>query len=118
MEFNTAFNRVLDPGEVNSGEMITETAGYVPAEKQIMSMIMAGQRLKEARREEFDFAADEKVPDDFIDPTRSPGFDLADGSRIGPKALDRLAQQKKDAAERVKKALEEDEKKAKENGAS
>lgn len=112
MKHNTAYDRVLDKGEINSGEVIVETAGYVPAEKKILDMIRAGERLKRTRAEEFDFAEGQEVPDDFIDPTRSPNFDIADASimtRGAEKRLDEQVESKK--AEARKRAAEAAEKK-------
>jgi len=60
-----------------------ETAGYIPADKQIESFIVAGRRLDQARKEMYDFGPDEEVPDDFIDPTRNGSFDLADAAQLG-----------------------------------
>lgn len=62
------FTRPKAKGEVNSGEEIVEKEGYIPAEAQIMDMMQAGVRLGEYRREKYDYAADEEVPDDAIDP--------------------------------------------------
>nr|WAE43392.1 MAG: hypothetical protein [Microviridae sp.] len=92
--------------EINSGELITEQAGYMPPHIQIQDMFEAGMRLNVARLDRFDFEGD--VPDDFIDPTRSPNFDLADASRLGALAEERLENQKAAAAARKK---EEEEKK-------
>ena len=69
------------PGEVNDGETIVEPAGYIPANIKIESMIEAGQRLADFRRG-YEFQDGEVIPDDYYDPTRNPGFDLADASRL------------------------------------
>lgn len=61
--------------EINSGEILVETAGYVPAEVRIREMIDAGQRLKEAREEAYDFGDGEAVPDDYINPLNDRGID-------------------------------------------
>lgn len=85
MKFNsfydqTAFKVVRShPG---GGELITEQAGYVPPKIQIADMMSAGARLDDYRRQRFfDYQAGMK-DDGFVDPTRSPNFDLADASRI------------------------------------
>ncbi|WNK14082.1 MAG: hypothetical protein [Microvirus sp.] len=70
-----------DAPEVNSGELITETAGYVPAQIRIEDMIMAGQRLELGRAAQFDFNG-VKPEEDFYDPTRNRGFDMADAFQI------------------------------------
>lgn len=56
--------------EVNDGEEVVEKDGYIPADVQIQSMINAGMRLGEYRREMYDYGPDDEVPDDAID-TRS-----------------------------------------------
>lgn len=62
-------------------ETIVEQSGYEPADRKIMNMIFAGQRLKEARKEMYDYDGDEYI-DLPIDPTRKPGLDLAEASEI------------------------------------
>lgn len=81
--------------EINSGEEIVEKAGYVPANVLIENMIYAGNRLDFARSEYYDFADAETVDQDFIDPTRSKGFDIADASYMLRSAQGRIAEQKK-----------------------
>lgn len=82
----------------------TETAGYIPAEQQIEMFIQAGRRLDQARKEQYDFAEGEEVPDDVVvDPTRSGAFDLADASQLG-RALDTKAKKALDAKARAEKA--------------
>lgn len=98
-DFRTKYNRPKLVEEVNDGKSKVETAGYVPAEVQIMDMLSAGMRLNEYRKDRFDFAADEVVPDDFVDPTRSPSFDLADATAISRDVDSRLAEAKRLIAE-------------------
>ena len=83
VEVFSQFKRPKPEKEINSGEQITETAGYIPADIQIQDMIAAGMRLGEYRREMYDFGADEEVPDDYVDLTRSPGVDVVDVEKIG-----------------------------------
>lgn len=96
------FRRPPEAFEKVSDESITETAGYVPSDRQIEDMIMAGYRLNQSRAEDFDFPSGEEVPDDFIDPTRSPGFDMADASTLHRNVSYRLRKQAKEASEREK----------------
>lgn len=79
-KFKTQYDRKEDPGQEGGGELITEQAGYVPPQVQIENMIMAGQRLNASRAEMYDTMEVYEEPD--IDPTRSPGFDLADASAM------------------------------------
>lgn len=82
MEFNGRYNyRYQSLPEVNSGTDITERAGYIPAKMRIEQMILAGQRLRSYRAEQFDFP-DGKIDESFSDPTRSGNFDLADGTML------------------------------------
>ena len=103
VEVYSHFRRPKDVKEINSGEQITETAGYIPADVQIQDMIAAGMRLGEYRREMYDFGADEEVPDDYVDPTRTPGADAVDIERAGVDINARIAL----AEELIKKAQEE-----------
>lgn len=66
-------------GEENDGELLVETAGYIPADVKIESMIDAGQRLVQFRSG-YEFEPDEEVPEDYLDNTRNPNYDLADAT--------------------------------------
>ena len=61
---------------------LTEQAGYIPPQDQIESMILAGQRLNEARASQYDFASEDEIDEDAYDPTRTGNFDLADASQL------------------------------------
>ena len=61
---------------------LTEQAGYIPPQDQIESMILAGQRLNEARASQYDFASEDDIDEDASDPTRRGNFDLADASQM------------------------------------
>lgn len=82
MNFSTPYqdNRFKTPPEVNSGETLVEKAGYEPAKIKIENMILAGQRLSDYRKSQYDFEGE--IDEDFIDPTRSPNFDLADATQL------------------------------------
>lgn len=96
------FNAKAFKKEKGGGPRITEQAGYVPVQIQVRNMIAAGERLGEYRKEQFDYAAGETVPDDVeVDITRSPNFDLADGTQLGRAAISRL---KEDAKAKKEKA--------------
>lgn len=106
VEFRTKYNRPKLVEEVNSGKSKVETAGYIPAEVQIMDMINAGVRLNDYRKEKFDFSDNEVVPDNFIDPTRSPGFDLADATILSRDVNSRIEEAKRLLKEAEEKAAE------------
>lgn len=112
MKFNTKFEREEYEKEKGGGKIITESAGYIPPKIQIEQMIMAGQRLDLARKEQFDFGPDDEIDEDYVDPTREPGFDLADASQLASETAMRLRQQEEkpsamEKAEKEKKASEE-----------
>lgn len=93
----TCFDRPpIDPFyEKNSGEEIVEKEGYLPANLMIENMIYAGQRLDIARSEYYDFPDADSVDQDFIDPTRSQGFDISDASNLARSVEGRIAEQRK-----------------------
>jgi hypothetical protein len=65
------------PGEQNSGEVVVEREGYIPPNVEIMELIKAGEEL-DIQRGEYEFKSDEEVPDNYIDPFRSPDADIVD----------------------------------------
>jgi len=93
MLFATKYNRQRIPVEFNSGEDLCERAGYIPAQTRIENLILAGRRLVQARQEMYDFP-DGKVDPDFIDPTRSPGFDMADATALTQRLTSKQLQAK------------------------
>ena len=98
LTYNKPFNGKLGKPEVLSKDSRTETAGFISAERRITSLIQAGQRLQDFRESQFDFKDDKSVDLSFYDPTREPGYDLADASM----ALNDLTNKKQ--AEELKKA--------------
>lgn len=106
------YNRPKSLMEPGGGKNIVETAGYVPVKIQVEQMIFAGQRLNAYRQEQYDYPEGEKIPDEIItDPTRSPQFDMADGTQIGTGLRKRL---KEDIEKNNKLKKEEKEKEEKE----
>lgn len=84
MDIYGKYDRPKSKDEPGGGKSITETAGYIPVKIQVEQMILAGKRLGDWREENYDFGAGVEVPPNVQpDPTRSPSFDLADGSQ-GP----------------------------------
>lgn len=74
--FYTQYNKLRATPEKNSGVYLVEKAGYVSAQKRIEALILAGQRLVQSRIDAYDF--DKEIDEDFEDPTRNPGYDMAD----------------------------------------
>lgn len=93
MVFQTHYTHKSDPPEVNSGISPVEKNGYISAQKRIENLILAGQRLIESRKQQFDFIGNE-IDEDFYDPTRDPNFDMADASQIALSVDTRLKAQK------------------------
>lgn len=77
--FQTKYSRLDVPEEKNSGELLVEQ-DYVSTERQILSMIRAGERLRVYRKETCDLQEGEE--EFLLDPTREPNFDLADATNI------------------------------------
>jgi len=103
MQFQTQYTHKSSPPETNSGKTLVERAGYISAQKRIENMILAGQRLVDYRKSQFDFEGD-KIDFDFNDPTRNPNFDMADASQLKYQAEANLAARAK-KAELDKEAL-------------
>lgn len=82
MKFNVQHNYTKhSQPEQNHAKCLVEKAGYISAQKRIESMILAGQRLVDYRKNQFDFP-DGKIDEDFDDPTRIKSFDLADATQL------------------------------------
>lgn len=82
MSYYTKDKRPEKKPEINLDDPIVETAGYRSAEVQISEMLMAGQRLVDYRKQRYEFGGEEVVPTDYHDPTRRPGFDMADATAL------------------------------------
>ena len=112
MKFFTKFDRPEPVKEVNSGELLVEVAGYVPAKKQIENLLFAGKRLDEFRRHEYEFQDGEEIPPGYIDRTRTPNFDVVDAGTLTERfekkkqEIDKLNAEK--AAEALLQAQEEE----------
>lgn len=85
-KFYTIYDRPEKSPEINSGEILVEKAGYEPAKNKIERMIIAGRRLQDFRRHQFDFQPGEEIDETFIDPTRNPAFDPSDAFQMGERA--------------------------------
>lgn len=83
---------------------ITESAGYITAKQRIENMILAGKRLVQYRKEQFDFQYDEKIDFNYNDPTRSKNFDMADASQLELQTTERLREQKANMEQKNKES--------------
>lgn len=98
MQFNNKYLRtVVEDGELNNGEIITEKYGFINTERQIKNMLMSGERLYRARAQMFDLQEGDDFDENYpLDPTRFPDFDLADASRIKEDLDVRMAEKSRD----------------------
>lgn len=108
VQFKTPYN-MLHPAIPEKLDQISKTqkSGYITAQKRIETIMLAGQRLKESRQEMYDWP-DGNIDEDFYDPTRRKGYDLADATQdslINQRNL-RDAKSRQDASEALKKASE------------
>lgn len=96
-------------GEKNDGKIIVETAGYIPAEKQIQNLMLAGQRLAAYRAEQYDYPDGKIDINARPDPTRRKDFDYADASMLQQTVTERLEEQHQNALDKQSEDLNENE---------
>lgn len=82
MAYITRANYKPEKGQKLDRTKHVEIGSYIPPKKQIESFIQAGIRLNQTRAEQYDFKDEASIDDSYTDPTRRPGFDLADASAI------------------------------------
>jgi len=80
--FSSIYDRRKSVGETGFTPSKTERQGYVPPKVQIESMIRAGKRLNDLRKERYDGVISEEFDDIPLDPTRRRDFDLAEASML------------------------------------
>lgn len=90
MNFRKQYGGSLATPEKGSGEILVEQAGYVSAKQRITNLMLAGQRLLESRRAQYDFPAGSEIDESFSDPLRRPGIDMAEVSQMQMAVEDRL----------------------------
>nr|QJB18789.1 MAG: hypothetical protein [Microvirus sp.] len=88
--------------EKNSGESLVETVGYVSTQKRIESMILAGQRLEQIKKQKYDFPDPKNINFDLYDHTRSKNYDMADAFQ----ELEMVKQRQKERKEASQAAQE------------
>lgn len=102
MNYKTQYGGKLGTPEINSGELLVETAGYISAKERIENIMLAGQRLDNYRKGRFDFEDEKSIDMSFVDPTREKGFDLADATQAELGVTARLEDQKRVTDEALK----------------
>lgn len=95
-------------GEVMRHNRKVSMAGYLPPEERIKSMVMAGQRLYDARKAFYDDMEGKKEPD--IDPTRAKDFDFAEADKRLNEIKEKIEKTKKERQAILEKAKMEMEK--------
>lgn len=86
----------------HGGKVLIEKAGYISAKERIENIIAAGARLLQTRAEMYDFKEGEEIDEDFFDPTRSKGYDMADAFQDGLQVSERLKKAEREAVEKKK----------------
>nr|QJB20350.1 MAG: hypothetical protein [Microvirus sp.] len=97
-EYQTVNNPMPMVQEINDGELVTEVGSYIPAKEQIESFLVGGMALEASRKSRYDF--EDAIDEDFEDPTRSKGFDMADATQIQLATEAYLNEVKKEAEEK------------------
>lgn len=96
----------FSPPEQNTGERLIEKAGYIPAQQRIENLILAGQRLSDFRKEQFDFHEQKDIDENFYDSTRNKNYDLADAFQDSLRVEENIKQATEEAKRIRKDALE------------
>lgn len=97
----------FSPPEQNTGERLIEKAGYIPAQRRIENLILAGQRLSDFRKEQFDFHEQKDIDEDFYDPTRKKSLDLAEAFQMEQNVLNSIRAKAVEASQTAPEAPEE-----------
>lgn len=106
------FNPSPAIGEVNLLPSEVLTAGFVPDDLRIKELLLAGDRLEAFRLGEpvtpdYDFGADDEVPDDYIDPT-SDYLDEIEAQEILNQSNIRISQSIKEREDQFSRRLREE----------
>lgn len=111
MKLNTPYRRPTRPEHTGFEPSKTEQT-YIDTNQQLDRMMRAGERLKQARTDAFDFAAGEE-DDDRTEPLRNLGIDMAEVSELADEAranmagTSRRAKRKREADKAAKEAAQE-----------
>jgi len=77
-KFKTQYEEFKRTPEINSGEILVEKVGYISAKDRIENLLLAGHRLENYRKEQYDFDSVDNIDESFTDPTRNKSYDMAD----------------------------------------
>lgn len=92
-------------GEVNSGEILVESAGYIPAKVQIERLLLAGQHLADFRKGEFE--SDFYDPDDVEDAVNESSLDLVEADELHRRLVESQEENRRRYEEAKTKAKEQ-----------
>lgn len=94
--------------DVNNGESLVEPEAHIPTKIRIEQFIDAGVRLKEFRKEQFHFQNDEKIDENFYDPTIDPDFDEMDAVDMANNVKENLQDSVNKATKKAKESKKDD----------
>lgn len=80
MLHQTRYNTQHASPESLNQDSKTQKVGYISAKSRIENLMLAGQRLKEYRQEQYDWP-DGNIDENYVDPTRRRGYDMSDASQ-------------------------------------
>lgn len=93
MDFNKHYGiKKTFEGEVGFEVSVTEQTGWLPVSRQVERLLRAGERLQTWRQNAYEFEDGVEIPTDYVDPTRSPGFDMADASELSQRLVEKKQQ--------------------------
>lgn len=84
---------------------VVETSGYVSAKQRIESLILAGKRLDNYRKEQYHFLNDD-IDFNFSDPTTKKDFDEFQARDLRKVVNDNLKASKKAASDALKSTVQ------------
>lgn len=86
---------VVDPGEINSGEMVTQPGQSFTTREIYTRFLQTGRVLGEMRNVSYDSDNNDNVDFDSYDRTQEPDFDLVDATEV-KNMLTNSAEQRKE----------------------
>lgn len=93
----------------HEGKRLVEDAGYITIKKQIELLVQSGERLAQARLENYDYRDDVDIDEVVLPLSRSPNFDLVDAKHEYDSAIQRIKAAQENASQTSKEAPPTDE---------